>query len=144
MSIILVDSMIKVKIFTVGKCKEVWLQEALAEYEKRLSHKMEIEWILVKNDAELSDKLPRNTPYICLDVKGELVDSPTLAKKISSHSRLHFVIGGPDGIDPELLSQSTWRLSLSPLTFTHQMVRLLLIEQLYRALEINAGSSYHR
>lgn len=136
--------MFKVKIFTVGKSREPWLQEALAEYEKRLSHKMEIEWILVKNDAELSEKLPRNVPWICLDVKGELVDSPTLSKKILKSARLHFVIGGPDGIDPELLAKSAWRWSLSPLTFTHQMVRLLLIEQLYRATEIDAGSAYHR
>jgi len=136
--------MFKVKIFTIGKCKEAWLLDALAEYEKRLVHKMEIEWILAKNDLDLSEKLPRNIPWISLDVKGELIDSPTLSKKIVKQSRLHFLIGGPDGINSDLLAKSAWRWSLSPLTFTHQMVRLLLVEQLYRALEIDAGTSYHR
>jgi 23S rRNA (pseudouridine1915-N3)-methyltransferase len=136
--------MFKVKIYTVGKCKETWLQEALAEYEKRLSRTMEIEWILSKNNAELIEKLPRDARWISLDVKGELLDSPALSKKLLKNSRLHFLIGGPDGIDPELLAKSAWRWSLSPLTFTHQIVRLLLVEQLYRALEIDAGTSYHR
>ena len=136
--------MFKVKIYTVGKCKEAWLQEALAEYEKRLSRKMEIEWVLAKNDAELAEKLPRDIPWICLDVKGELVDSPALSKKLLKTARLHFVIGGPDGIAQDLLAKCAWAWSLSPLTFTHQMVRLLLVEQLYRALEIDAGTSYHR
>lgn len=136
--------MFKVKIYTIGKCKEAWLQGALAEYEKRVSRKMEIEWILAKNDAELGEKIPRDVPWISLDVKGELVDSPALSKKLLRSSRLHFLIGGPEGIAQELLEKSAWRWSLSPLTFTHQMVRLLLVEQLYRALEIDAGTSYHK
>ncbi len=136
--------MFKVKIYTIGKCKEAWLQEALAEYEKRLSRKMEIEWILAKNNTELAEKLPREIPWISLDVKGELIDSPSLSKKLLKNSRLHFLIGSAEGIDLGLLNKSAWRWSLSPLTFTHQMVRLLLLEQLYRALEIDAGTSYHR
>jgi 23S rRNA (pseudouridine1915-N3)-methyltransferase len=136
--------MFKVKIYTVGKCKEAWLQEALSEYEKRLSRKMEIEWVLAKNDADLSEKLPRDVPWISLDVKGELADSPTLSRKLLQNSRLHFLIGGAEGVAQELLNKSAWRWSLSPLTFTHQMVRLLLVEQLYRALEIDAGTSYHK
>jgi 23S rRNA (pseudouridine1915-N3)-methyltransferase len=136
--------MFKVKIYTIGKCKEAWLQEALAEYEKRLSKKMDIEWILAKSDADLFQKFPRDVPWIALDVKGELVDSPTLSRKIVHCSRLHFLIGGAEGIREELPAKSAWRWSLSPLTFTHQMVRLLLLEQLYRALEIDAGSSYHK
>jgi 23S rRNA (pseudouridine1915-N3)-methyltransferase len=136
--------MFKVKIYTIGKSKEPWLQEALAEYEKRLSRKMEIEWVLLKNDAELAEKLPRDIPWISLDVKGDLVDSPALSKKLLRASRLHFLIGGPDGLSKELLEKSAWRWSLSPLTFTHQMVRLLLLEQLYRAFEIDAGTSYHK
>jgi 23S rRNA (pseudouridine1915-N3)-methyltransferase len=105
---------------------------------------MEIEWILAKNDADLSQKLPSKIPWIALDVQGELVDSPTLMKKLLQTSRLHFLIGGPKGIAPELLNKSVWKWSLSPLTFTHQIVRLLLIEQLYRAVEIDAGSAYHK
>ncbi len=134
--------MFKVKIYTIGKCKEPWLQEALAEYEKRLVHKMDIEWILAKNNADLLEKLPQDA--IALDVQGQLLDSPTLAKKLLQTARLHFLIGGAEGIPKELLAKSAWRWSLSPLTFTHQMTRLLLLEQLYRCLEIDAGTAYHK
>ena len=136
--------MFKVKIYTIGKGREYWLQEALSEYEKRLSPNMEIEWILAKNDADLAQKLPLQTPWIALDVQGELVNSRALTKKLLQTSRLHFLIGGPNGIPSELLHKSSWKWSLSPLTFTHQIVRLLLLEQLYRAIEIDAGSAYHK
>jgi 23S rRNA (pseudouridine1915-N3)-methyltransferase len=139
--------MFKVKIYTIGKLKDAWLQEALEEYEKRLSRRVEIEWILAKNDAELSEKL--EGPYIALDPKGELLDSPSFSKKLShlfqqQGSRLQFLIGGSEGISPALLRTSLWRWSLSPLTFTHQMTRLILLEQLYRAMEIDLGTAYHK
>jgi len=124
--------MIKVRIYTTGRCKERWLQEALAEYEKRLTGQMEIEWIL--------DIQKITPPWIALDPNGELVSSP--AKKLSKFgSRLNFLIGGPDGIEKNLLEKSAWIWSLSPLTFTHQMTRLILLEQLYR---INAPSQYQK
>jgi len=139
--------MFKVKVYSVGKSKEAWLQEALAEYTKRLSPHMEIEWVLVKTDAELASKV--SPPFIVLDVEGEQVDSPGLARKLShlwmAHgSKIHFVIGGSDGLDPVLVQKSVWRWSLSKLTFTHQMTRLILLEQLYRALQIDAGTAYHK
>jgi 23S rRNA (pseudouridine1915-N3)-methyltransferase len=133
--------MIKIKIYTIGRCKESWLQEALSEYEKRLSSIAEIEWILAKNFNEL--KLPPS--YIALDVQGELLDSPTLSKRLmKTGSRLHFLIGDADGLPPTTLQSALFRWSLSPLTFTHQMTRLILLEQLYRAFEIEAGSKYHK
>lgn len=139
--------MIKVKIYTIGRCKDRWLQEALAEYEKRLSAQVSFEWILVKNDEELSSKI--QAPWISLDPKGELLDSPALSKKLmklfQAHgARLNLLIGGSDGIPSALLAKSVWTWSLSPLTFTHQMTRLLVLEQLYRAFEIETGSDYHK
>ena|SRR3990167_1227216 len=139
--------MLKVKIYTIGKCKESWLQEAIDEYEKRLSHHIQVEWILAKNEEELQNKII--SPFICLDVQGELVDSIHLSKKLMKlfeigGSRLHFLIGGAHGIPKTLLEKSIWKWSLSPLTFTHQMTRLLLLEQLYRAQEIAEGTSYHK
>ncbi|MDE3046377.1 MAG: 23S rRNA (pseudouridine(1915)-N(3))-methyltransferase RlmH [Verrucomicrobiota bacterium] len=139
--------MFKVKIYTIGRLKETWLQEALAEYEKRLSRQIGVEWVLAKNERELTEKI--QSPWIALDVRGELVDSVALSKKLlklfSHHgSRLNFLIGGSEGIDPLLLEKSAWRWSLSPLTFTHQMTRLILLEQLYRAIEIDSGSAYHK
>ncbi len=139
--------MIKVKIYTIGRCKDSWLQEALSEYEKRLSPHIHFEWILAKNDEELSNKV--QAPWIALDPEGELLDSPALSKKwmklIQAHgSRLNILIGGSDGIPKHLIAKSIWTWSLSPLTFTHQMTRLILLEQLYRAFEIEAGSEYHK
>lgn len=137
--------MFKVKIFTVGKTRETWLQEALAEYEKRLSSLAEVQWILAKNSRELTLRLEEESSWIALDMRGELLDSPALSRKLmKGSSRWNFAIGDADGFAPELLAQSTWKWSLSPLTFTHQMVRLLLLEQLYRAVEIDKGSSYHK
>lgn len=139
--------MFKVKIYSVGKSKETWLQEALAEYEKRLSRQIEIEWVFVKDDAQLTEKL--TAPWIALDVQGESVDSVSLSKKLlglfQTHgSRLNFLIGGADGIEKRLLEQSVWNWSLSKLTFTHQMTRLILLEQLYRSMQIDTGTSYHK
>ena len=139
--------MIKVKIYTIGRCKDSWLQEALLEYEKRLSGKIEIEWILTKNNEDLASKI--QGPWISLDPQGQLLDSIALSKKMIKFfeihgSRLNFLIGGSDGIEKKLLEKSVWVWSLSPLTFTHQMTRLILVEQLYRSLEIASGSEYHK
>lgn len=128
-------------MYSIGKVKEPWLKEALAEYEKRLSKRCQFEWIL-------TDALPE-TPWIALDVRGESLDSETFSKKwiqylVKNGSRASLLIGGPEGIPQTLLAKSAWRISLSPLTFTHQMIRLLLTEQIYRAFEIDAGSSYHK
>ncbi len=140
--------MLKVKVITMGKCKEAWLQEALAEYEKRLSKRALISWVEAESEAQLA-KLLESEPYIALDPKGELLDSLSLSSKlmrlfVEKGSRITFGIGGPDGIPPSLLEKAIWRWSLSPLTFTHQTTRLLLVEQLYRAFEIDRGSPYHK
>lgn len=139
--------MLKVKIYTIGRVKEFWLQEALADYEKRLRRTVEVEWALFKTDRELAEKIA--PPWIALEGQGELIDSIQFSKKVmklfAHHgSRLQFLIGGAEGIPQELLAKSVWRWSLSPLTFTHQMARLLLLEQLYRALEIESGTGYHK
>jgi 23S rRNA (pseudouridine1915-N3)-methyltransferase len=139
--------MFKVKIFSIGKSKEPWLKEALTEYEKRLSRQIEIEWCFAKDDTQLLEKA--TPPLIVLDVEGEQTDSPGLAKKLgalfqANGSRLNFLIGGAEGIPKKILEQSVWVWSLSQLTFTHQMTRLILLEQLYRAVQIEAGTSYHK
>jgi 23S rRNA (pseudouridine1915-N3)-methyltransferase len=129
--------MYKVKILTVGKCKEEWLSLALAEYERRLSGRMSIEWKLAKEDEQL-EVLAEEETYIALDPKGKLIE------EIELSARMVFVIGSAEGLTEKLKrgAQSLW--SLSRLTFTHQMTRLILVEQLYRALEIARGSQYHK
>lgn len=135
--------MFKVKVITQGKTKESWLTEALLIYEKRLKGKMEIEWILTD---EIEQKAMKEFSFIALDILGESITSEQFSHKLFNlwGSRITFVIGGATGLSPKIQEAAKHRISFSKLTFTHQMVRLILIEQLYRALEIEEGSSYHK
>ena len=136
--------MFKVKVLTIGKCREPWLSAALAEYEKRLEGRVAIEWLLAKGVQQLAE-WARQTPYIALDLKGRLLSSEEWHQKMGAlGSRLTFVIGDASGLSPLILDGAQFRWSLSPLTFTHQMTRLILLEQLYRASEIERGSRYHK
>ena len=135
--------MLKVKILTVGKCKESWLEEALREYELRMKSHCTIEWLLAKEEKQLATWAQKESELIALDLHGQLVSSEELSKKLSLYgARISFLIGGAEGIPPNV--HPKWRWSLSPLTFTHQMTRLILLEQLYRSLEIERGSKYHK
>lgn len=135
--------MLKVKVLTVGKCKDAWLQQALIEYERRLKSRLQVEWLLAKDDAQLVEWASKESDIIALDLKGELVTSGRLCQKLSTYgARLTFLIGGAEGLPTGV--KFIWRFSLSPLTFTHQMARLILLEQLYRCQEITQGSQYHK
>jgi 23S rRNA (pseudouridine1915-N3)-methyltransferase len=139
----------KVKVITVGKSKEIWLKEALQEYEKRLSSTLTFEWLIAKDRMQLIDWAKNETALIALDLKGELLSSEVFSQKllrslVEKGGRLSFLIGDADGIPQELLNKCFWKWCLSPLTFTHQMARLLLVEQIYRALEIEKKSGYHK
>jgi 23S rRNA (pseudouridine1915-N3)-methyltransferase len=141
--------MIKIKILTIGKNKEAWLHDALAEYEKRLRPFCTFEWILAKNDVQLEEFSKKEGKFIALDPLGKSMTSEKFAEWLSKaavdyNSRLPFVIGGPEGLSPSLKAQASFLWSLSPLTFTHQATRLILLEQIYRAYEINRGSAYHK
>lgn len=141
--------MFKIKIATIGKTKEAWLKEALEEYSQRLTAAMSIEWIYAKNDAQLIDLLKKETSFLCLDPKGKAYSSEEFStflfdQFIKQGARLTFVIGGAEGIPQEIVNRCSFQLSFSRLTFTHQMVRLLLLEQIYRAIEIDKGSGYHK
>ncbi len=132
---------LKIKIFSPGKVKEAWLQNALDEYEKRLSGTCVIEWNF--------QTLPEKGPYICLDPKGDSLSSPEFSRFLYNQlehwgSRLTFVIGGPEGLPQKILEKASYILSFSKMTFTHQQVRLLLIEQIYRGIQIRKRSPYHK
>jgi 23S rRNA (pseudouridine1915-N3)-methyltransferase len=140
--------MYKIKILTIGKTKEAWLDEAMSEYLKRLKPMAEIELLLAKNNDQLMAWVEKEPSVICLDSTGSLLESPGFSKFFLQEiakggSRLAFVIGGAEGL-PEKMKSQYPLLSLSPLTFTHQMARLILVEQIYRALEIEKGSQYHK
>ena len=141
--------MIKIKILTIGKNKEAWLHDALSEYEKRLKPFCTFEWILAKNDVQLEEFSKREEKFTALDPLGKSMTSEKFANwfaqaAIDYHARLSFVIGGAEGLTLFLKKNASFIWSLSPLTFTHQLTRLILLEQIYRAHEINRGSSYHK
>ena len=138
----------KLHIISVGKSKESWLQEALQFYIERLQGTLTIEMSYVKDDERLIAVVAKEKNCIALDPKGKLMDSPAFAHYLftaleAGGARLSLVIGGPDGL-PSTLRETLPLISLSPLTMTHQLVRLVLFEQIYRASEIRRGSPYHR
>ena len=157
----------KIRIVAVGKLKEKYLREGVAEYEKRLAPFASVELLetreeymaenpseaqrqqtLAKEGERLLRLVPEKSFLIVLDVRGELLSSEALAEKIAAlalqgKSDLTFLIGGAFGISAAVRKRADLRLSFSPMTFTHQMVRLLLYEQVYRAFKINRGEKYH-
>jgi 23S rRNA (pseudouridine1915-N3)-methyltransferase len=139
--------MIKLKILSVGKTKEEWLELALDEYKKRLKPSLSLEFAWAKDDAQLMSLAAKEAYKIALDPKGQLMTSEGfslfLLKQFElSGSRLTIIIGGAEGLPPEMKQLPL--ISLSPLTLTHQMTRLLMVEQIYRALEIAKGTKYHK
>ena len=138
---------LKLKIISIGKTKETWLEEALLEYHKRLKHSVTIEYVFAKDDAHLIDLVEKEPSLICLDASGSMMDSEEFSKFLISKfelgkTRLAVVIGGAEGLPLQLKKKPL--ISFSRMTFTHQMIRLILIEQVYRAFEIAKGTKYHK
>jgi len=138
----------KLRILSIGKTKETWLEEAIDEYLKRLSKTLSIEFVWTKNDEQLLALASKEPILVCLDAAGRMMDSEAfstfIVKKFEEGgSRLTIVIGGAEGLPMQLKQHSTL-ISLSPMTFTHQLARLVLVEQIYRAFEIDKGSRYHK
>ncbi|MCB1116969.1 MAG: 23S rRNA (pseudouridine(1915)-N(3))-methyltransferase RlmH [Chlamydiia bacterium] len=134
--------MAKIKIYNTGKAKEPWLIAALAEYEKRLP--FPIEWKLYKDDESLYAAAAKLSSFIALDPNGQSMTSEDFALFFETHSPRHILIGGATGLPAPIKAQASHLISLSPLTFTHQMTRLILLEQIYRATQILKNSSYHK
>lgn len=137
----------KIKIISVGKTKEEWLESALEEYRKRLKPWVSLETQWTKDDNQLMQAVAKETP-IALDPQGKMFTSEEWAQFIDSSlvkegGRLTFVIGGPEGL-PALLKSKAVLVSFSRMTFTHQITRLILAEQLYRAFAILQGKPYHK
>jgi 23S rRNA (pseudouridine1915-N3)-methyltransferase len=137
--------MFKVKIIAVGRSKEPWLASALAEYEKRMQGRSSIEWCFAEDDNELLALCQKEPVLIALDLLGKQMTSETFSACFHQlGARQTYVIGGPEGLSQKILEKARLRWSLSLLTFTNQMVRLVVVEQIYRALEIAKGSPYHK
>lgn len=152
-------------IHVIGRSREAWLREAEAEYRKRLSAWAKVELVVHKAETlepgavpeaarrveaeRLLGGLDAREELVALDEGGKAFTSPELASWLEGRfaagvGRFRFAVGGAEGLDPEVRRRAGLVLSLSPLTFTHQMVRLVLLEQLYRALMIRDGRPYHR
>ena len=137
------------KIIAVGKIKKKWIQEGIDMYLKRLPG---LEVIEIKDNNQTKEEntireiISKNEILVTLNENGQSFTSKQLATKLlNSHNQnIIFFIGGALGLAPSLNSLASWQLSLSPLTFPHEIARLLLIEQLYRAKTIVQGGPYHK
>lgn len=147
-----------ISIICIGKLKESFWKDACSEYLKRMSRfaKMEIiELAESKSDdideesAEILAHIPKSSYVIALDVGGKSLSSEAFAEKISTlaidgTSHISFVIGGSNGYNDSVRKAADFRLSFSDFTFPHQLMRVVLLEQIYRAYKINAGEKYHK
>lgn len=158
----------KATIIAVGKLKERYLKDGIEEYAKRLSRFCDLQLIEVEDEqapeslspareeqikkkeaARIFGKVKDGGYLIVLDVKGTKKTSEEFASAIQScltsgKSNITFIIGGSLGIDTELVNKADLRLSLSDMTFPHQLTRLILLEQIFRAFKINHGETYHK
>ncbi len=154
----------RARLIAVGERMPAWVAEGFADYRKRLVHELPLELIELKpghrgkgrDDARaIQDEgvamlaaLPHDTHVIALDGQGSTWSSEALAAQLANWRMagrdLAFLVGGPDGHASTVLARADQRWSLGPLTLPHMLVRLVLVEQLYRATTIMAGHPYHR
>ena len=137
------------KIIAVGKIKKKWIQEGIEMYLKRLPGLEVIELKdtnKIKEEHTIKEIISKNEILVTLNENGQSLTSKQLATKLLNfhNQNIIFVIGGASGLPSFLNNYASWQLSLSPLTFPHEIARLLLIEQLYRAKSITQGSPYHK
>lgn len=144
-----------ITILCVGKLKEKYWTEASAEYRKRLSRycTVTVEELKEENpEAEgqnILKRLKKDTFVITLEIQGKALSSEELSSKLQElglegKSDITFVIGGSDGLSEEVSRRSDFKLSFSRMTFPHQMIRIFLLEQIYRSFKIMKGETYHK
>jgi 23S rRNA (pseudouridine1915-N3)-methyltransferase len=160
--------MLNVTLLTVGKLKEAYWRSACEEYKKRLGafcrpnivevdeyrlpekpSQAQIDAGLEAEGKKLLEQIPAGSYVITLCIEGKELSYPQQAEKLAAvsvqgYSRVFFIIGGSFGLSPAVKARSDLRLSMSPMTFPHQLARVMVLEQLYRALGINAGTKYHK
>ena len=148
-----------IKIIAVGKKHEAWVSDGIDRYQKRLKRPFQIEWVLLPHSSQtditarhdesgrILSRLNADDHVVLLDEKGKNIDSPSLSKlllaPLETSQQVVIIIGGAYGVDETVIQRSNFVWSLSHLVFPHQLVRLILIEQIYRAQEIAAGNPYH-
>ena len=160
--------MLNVTVLCVGKLKEAYWRDACAEYEKRLKPFCRFTLIEVAEErlpdnpsaAQISatieaegkrllERLPKDCAVIPMCIEGKELNSPSLAARldklaVEGTSHIAFVIGGSWGLSEAVKSRAVLRLSMSPMTFPHQLARVMVLEQVYRAFQISSGGKYHK
>ena len=158
----------RVTVLCVGKLKEKFYLEAAAEYVKRLQRFCKLELVelpesrlpespspaevqraLAAEAVAIRERLPKGGAVIALCIEGKPCSSVELSRQmeelaVAGKTQLTFLIGGSVGLDESLKQQADWRLSMSPMTFPHHLARIMLLEQIYRAYQISAGTKYHK
>ena len=155
--------MIEIAIIGVGKIKEKYLQEMIADYQKRISKYAAIDIIELKDESNKIDEnvvkelegqriisaIKDGFYAVLLDLKGESLDSVNLSKKIDEISTYHsskiaFIIGGSYGVSEAVKKRANYKLCFSKMTFPHQLIRGMLLEQIYRSFKILNNETYHK
>ena len=160
--------MLNITIIAIGKLKEQYLRDASAEYQKRLSASCklniieltpeklsdnpsakEIENALNNEAKKIIEKIPKGAKVYSMCIEGKQRTSEELSAEIDSLavegvSNIVFIIGGSFGLSDEVKKLSAYRLSMSKMTFPHQIARIMLLEQIYRAMQISMGTKYHK
>ena len=156
--------MIRINVVCIGKIKEKYIKEGINEFLKRLSKYIKLEIIelaeeddnkgienAINSETEriINAISKKNYSYnVLLDLKGKMLDSEEMAQKIEEismiSSEINFIIGGSNGVNDNLRKIVDFRLCFSPMTFPHQLMRLILTEQLYRWVSINNNIKYHK
>lgn len=158
----------KITVITVGKIKEKFFTDAVAEYAKRLSKYCKLEQIEVgdekapetlseKEEIQIKDKegerilakIPEGAYVICLAIEGKNLSSEELSEKmaqlgLNGDSHIVFIIGGSLGLSQNVLKRADFKLSFSKMTFPHQLMKVVLVEQIYRGFRILNGHAYHK
>jgi 23S rRNA (pseudouridine1915-N3)-methyltransferase len=157
--------LVKVEVVWVGKTKEDWIKRGIGYYQKLLKRFADLEVIEIKAEKLTKSRAPqtvlsaegkrilrhtrKSSSCIALDARGKSLDSKGFARWLEEeinqqHTELVFILGGPLGLSPQVVSACATRLSLSKMTFTHEMSRVILLEQIYRAFSILKGTGYHK
>lgn len=158
----------QITLITVGKIKERYLRDAIDEYAKRLGRYCRLSIVEVADEktpdhasqrieqqirAKEGERIARHirpdAVVVALAIDGQMLSSEQLAARIDElgvrgEHHIQFIIGGSIGLDETILRRADWRLSFSKMTFPHQLMRVILLEQIYRAYKINAGEPYHK
>lgn len=154
-----------ITVIAIGKIKETYFRESINEYIKRLNSYCSLKIVEIPSEPIFDEKdykkykqneakkilqyLNTNSYIITLEIEGKQLSSPDLAQKINGisndgYNELTLIIGGANGLDEDISKKADFKLSFSKMTFTHQMIRVILLEQIYRAFKILNNENYHR